>query len=394
MNGLSLFADRVVRAVTLYLILTAGLIIGLPCLVIFYHTGTWNEKSPENILPETIQLSLNQTTVLNSGENDEKGELSVIHFGRNPLTFGWLSGSPDQTGTYNKLQVVSPLCAELSSTHAIKPVIQSESVAGWHQRGIKVWGRVALSSQTPYGARAYLANPVLVRQDITALSRLVQKDSLDGLNIDIENVGSSDLQAYLTYIRQLVAEVKKVRPQTIMSVDIQSESDWSPNQRRMMNQAFAASCDYIIFMGYDQHWSTDPTPGPVASLDWLKENVQQLQQDSLPSGKLLLGLPSYTRIWQTGSQGQTVSSRAVSNEYINNILAEEKIPQHWQAETGAYYSTFTYRGNPYKVWSQDTKAVQSLLMLVRDYHLAGFGYWSLNLMSPQQWNTLASTWRQ
>ncbi|MFX3616284.1 MAG: glycosyl hydrolase family 18 protein [Sporolactobacillus sp.] len=393
MSSLSFLFDRLIRVTLFYFLLVALLVIGIPSVVVLYHLHGTVRSPEENVLPNTIQLSLDNTVVLNEKDEKEPKSLPMLHLGKAPVTFGWVSGTTVQAENYQKLQIVSPYLAELDSSTPVKPVLTRQKIVSWHEKGLKVWGRVDLDNQTASGAHDYLTSPEIMNEDIAQLKAYVSGNHLDGLNIDIENVRAADRSSFLSFVALLSREVKSAQPNTAITVDIQAESGFSHDSAVSYNRALARASDYVIFMGYDEHWGSDPNPGPVASLQWLKDNVRRMIQADLPSDKLLLGLPSYTRIWKVGSQGQNLSSRAVSNEYINNVLNEEQISQRWQSRAGAYFSTFSYRGAPYEVWSEDTAGVQSLLKLVSESHLAGFGFWSLDMMSSGQWNTLAKSWR-
>lgn len=391
LNDLLLLTDRFVKGIAVYFLLLFLMIIVIPLLVVLNHQGLASIMQPNVALPETTLL-MNEPAGSDSNSQSGRGNLSPLRFGSKPLTFGWLNGTSGQVGSYNKLSVVSPLAAVLSANHPLNVVLSQHEVTALHHNNVKVWGRVALGSQTATGTHDYLTNIRRINQDIKRLAVMVQQDQLDGINIDIESISNADQPVFLHFIELLSVELHKNSQRPVLSIDSQSQINLPQSLGVAINRALAKYSDYIIFMGYDQHWAADPAPGPVTSLNWLRKNLVRFETTGLPPAKLLLGLPSYTRIWKVNAQKQTITSRAVANEYINTILTQKKMPEQWQSDIGAYFSAFNDQGNPYEVWSLDTRSVQGLLKLAQQYRLAGFGFWSLNMMSSKQWNTLAKTW--
>ncbi|WP_369795827.1 glycosyl hydrolase family 18 protein [Fictibacillus sp. FJAT-27399] len=80
-------------------------------------------------------------------------------------------------------------------------------------------------------------------------------------------------------------------------------------------------CDFVVFMGYDEHWSTDPIPGPVTSRPWLKDSIVEFIETGIPTKKIILGLPSYTRIWKRNQSGHIIRNPAFSAKYVENWLS-------------------------------------------------------------------------
>lgn len=75
-----------------------------------------------------------------------------------------------------------------------------------------------------------------------------------------------------------------------VSVDVTRENNdpfWSGSfDRKQIGQV----ADYVIMMGYEEHWGGSQVPGSVASLPWVKEGTELLMKD-VPAHKILLGVP-------------------------------------------------------------------------------------------------------
>ena len=64
--------------------------------------------------------------------------------------------------------------------------------------------------------------------------------------------------------------------------------------------------DYFCLMAYDEHWSTCPEAGSVASLPWVEKGITETLKD-VPANKLVLGIPLYTRRWEVDKNNKVNS---------------------------------------------------------------------------------------
>jgi spore germination protein YaaH len=255
-----------------------------------------------------------------------------------------------------------------------------------HNEGKKVWGRVALDSQSDASTHQFLANPNGYQQVIQSITTDAVQNHLDGLNLDIEQIQSTDYIPFTHFIKTLSEGSQQHH--LALSIDLQPESMDNPSNLYSFNHQIGKYGDYVIFMGYDEHWSTDQTPGPVTSLRWLENNINQMIQTGIPSQKLLLGLPSYSRIWKVDQNGETLSSVALANEYVNNLMQEEHNHETWDSQQADYYTSYHKYGNTYEVWLTNNRSLEDYLDLITKYHLGGMGFWNLDMMSATDWDQL------
>ena len=55
--------------------------------------------------------------------------------------------------------------------------------------------------------------------------------------------------------------------------------------------------DYVIIMGYDEHYATSPEAGSVASIGWVREGIENTLEE-VPAEKVINAVPFYTRLWE------------------------------------------------------------------------------------------------
>ena len=204
--------------------------------------------------------------------------------------------------------------------------------------------------------------------------------------MDIENVDVKDRERFSQFVEKLSAVLHKSH--LILSLDIPPDQKEGQNQLSPFDHAFLSKyCDYMVFMGYDQHWSTDPIAGPVTSLNWLEENIKEFIQTGIPSDKLILGLPSYTRLWESNAKGSIVNNPAYAVGYVEELMKENHQTLNWDNSLGEYYTSYEANNTHYQVWLPSEKSYDLYLQLCSTYNLAGAAIWNLNFMTSAYWNS-------
>ena len=59
--------------------------------------------------------------------------------------------------------------------------------------------------------------------------------------------------------------------------------------------------DYVVIMGYDEHYGGSPVAGSVASYDFVKAGIENTLAD-VPAEKVINGVPFFTRVWEETAQ--------------------------------------------------------------------------------------------
>ena len=127
---------------------------------------------------------------------------------------------------------------------------------------------------------------------------------LDGINVDFEKVSQDAGQDYIQFIRELSVECRSRG--LVLSVDNYVPRNFNAHYEWKEQGVMA---DYVIIMGYDEHWAGGEEAGSVASIGYVEEGIQKMVEE-VPANKVINAVPLYTRIWTTSPEG-AVSSRAV-----------------------------------------------------------------------------------
>lgn len=312
------------------------------------------------------------------------------------IAMGWLpydtaSRSIQKIEQNPGITVVSPdWLTLLSKDGKLKNQIQPDVVTYAHQHKIQVWAMMTNNFQAAL-THDTLHSPIVRKSLIQSIASTAESGKLDGINIDFENVRSSDQSDFTAFIHELHLALTPLH--IALSVDITPDIAFLQDKDAFFHAGLAADCDYVVVMAYDEHWSSDQTPGPVADVPWVTNAVDDLLATGVSSDKLILGIPFYTQFWHVHSDG-SVSSKAYATSQVDSILASHKAQSQWNDELGVAYAKYDQPDGYEEVWYETDKTMGLKLSLVNDRGLAGVAIWSLSLSDQQTWTTMMSALRK
>ncbi len=298
--------------------------------------------------------------------------------------------APDDGSGFNQLyastsgiDVVSPTWFYLNNTDGSYLSVASKAyVENAHAKGLQVW---ALIEDMTYDVDEYeLFSSVDNRKALIA--NLIQDAlelGIDGINIDFEEITRESSTHYVQFLRELSIETHNNG--LILSVD-----NYMPNEGNryynLKEQGYVA--DYVILMGYDEHWAGCAESGSVASSGFVEKGLADAVALGAPENKLINAVPFYTRIWRT--EGVQVSSDAYSMSTVQEWLANRSLTPEWNDETGQYYASYQDGTAFYEVWIENADSLNVKLNIMSSYNLAGIAAWKLGLESADVWSVINS----
>lgn len=321
-----------------------------------------------------------QTQTTSASQNEQKSH----------LTIGWVSGnysSLQHLADYKNLTVVSPDFATIDNHYNLQVNSDSALDNTIQNQGKIIWARILMGTDTNNNVHEFLANHSKIQQIIKNIHQAALIHHWYGVNLDIENVSSADREAFSRFIEYLSVELNKTS--IVLSIDLPPDPNGTNNNGSPFDhEVIGKYCDYIVFMGYDEHWGTDPVPGPVTSLSWLKETLQEFIQTGIPSKKLIIGLPAYTRIWEQNVNGNIVRDPAEPIQFVESLVTQNHRNLSWDSTLGEYVTSYNVNNLQYKIWLPTVKSLNMYLGLISQFHLAGSAVWSLDLMKAEYWNQI------
>lgn len=281
------------------------------------------------------------------------------------------------TGTMN---VISPTWFFLDGDEGdIKAIPSHSYVEKVHSRNMEVWALledITLESNT-YEVLSYTSR----RENlIRNLMNYVLEYNIDGINIDLEGINYESGEHFTQFLRELSIECRLNG--IVLSVDnyVPRESNTFYNRKE---QGIVA--DYVIIMGYDEHWGGGGVAGSVASIDYVRDGIEKTLEE-VSAEKVINAIPFYTRVWKTNN-GE-VTSEALGMEKAEEFIAKYDVPTVWDEETCQNYGEIEMGSTLYQVWLEDAQSIETKLTVMKSYDLGGVAAWKLGLEDKSIWDVI------
>ncbi len=283
------------------------------------------------------------------------------------------------------VNVIAPTWFIINDTMGNLLDISSASyVAKAHERGMEVWavlndfdGAIHSSEDT----FTVLSNTEMRKEIIAKVMSSVLACGIDGINVDIEKVSEACAPHYLQFIRELSVACRNRG--IVLSVDNYVPKDYSSYYDRE-EQGIVA--DYVVIMGYDEHFSGSEVAGSVASLPFVEDGIKRTLEE-VPAEKVINGIPFYTRIWTTDSGG-FVTSQACGMSAAEEFIHSKNMEVYWDETCGQNYSELQSETGLYQIWLEDEQSIAEKMNLIKSYNLAGVASWKLGFERPSIWQVI------
>lgn len=297
------------------------------------------------------------------------------------------------------LTTISPTWFSVANNSGdITSIATADYVNYAHQAGIDVWAlvdnfgsnidQVELLSHT--SARSNMINQLV--------SEAIQY-GIDGINVDFEKIPEEAGEHYIQFIRELSVRCRVNH--LVLSVDNYVPKGYNGHYHRK-EQGIVA--DYVIIMGYDEHFSGSYEAGSVASYNYVKEGIEETLKD-VPAEKVINAIPFYTRLWnerektedelkeEAGTEAANYNTKVVS-EALGMEAAAKRIESigaevTWDEVARQNYAEWQDAdGSTYKIWLEDASSIEEKLELMKDNHLAGCAAWKLGFEDKSIWDLI------
>ncbi len=262
----------------------------------------------------------------------------------------------------------------------ISSLISETYVSNAHQLGLEVWALIDDFNEN-IDMFNILSHTSTREKIINELIANVIKYNIDGLNIDFEKITTQSGEHFIQFIREL--SVKCRNNGIILSVDNYVPKAYTSHYNRM-EQGIVT--DYVIIMGYDEHYSGSDESGSVASIAFVEEGIVNTLSE-VPKEKVINGIPFYTRLWHE-KDGVKIDSEALSMKNAKKIFDTNNVIPTWDDALKQYYGEYEKDGVNYRMWLEEEKSIESKMKLIKQYELAGVACWKLGLEDPLVWNTI------
>lgn len=279
------------------------------------------------------------------------------------------------------LNTISPTWFSIADTDGNISSLASQSYVTYaHQNGLEVWGLVDNFKE---GVSTYetLSRTSSRQRLVNQLTAAAIQYGLDGINVDFETITTECSRAYIEFIRELsiMCRINGI----VLSVDNYVPTSSSDHYDRAEQGVVA---DYVIIMGYDEHYAGSEEAGSVASHDFVERGITRTLEE-VPKEKVINAVPFYTRFWKTDPDG-TVSSEALGMNAADEKVANNNAGKGMGDTTKQYYVEIDYNGSFYQMWMEEETSIEDKMQLIKQYDLAGVASWRLGYERASIWDVI------
>lgn len=280
------------------------------------------------------------------------------------------------------LDVISPTWFKLTDDAGnISSFATANYVNIAHNMGLKVWA-VIDDFTNPVDDYEVLSYTSKRERIIESLITEAKNSGIDGINVDFEKVSNEAGPHYVEFLRELSIECRANN--LVLSVD-----DYVPyNFNSQYNiPAQGEVADYVIIMGYDEHYHGSGDPGSVASIDYVKHGITETLK-TVPPKKVINALPLYTIQWRT-------TGTTVTDDYVTMVNQADMVSRlggnyTWDETTCQNYLETDIGGTKYQVWLEDAESIQVKLNVMKANEIGGVAVWRLGYEDPAIWNVISA----
>ena len=252
-----------------------------------------------------------------------------------------------------------------------------------HSMGVEVWALIDnftnKDAVDTYEVLSYTSKRAYLIQNL--VNTAIEYE-LDGINVDFENISLDAGEHFVQFIRELSVACRQ--NDIVLSVDNYVPTGYTDHYDRGEQGVFA---DYVIIMGYDEHYNGSPEAGSVASIGFVEDGIKKTVEQ-VPEQKVINAMPFYTRIWK--SEGSELTSEAVGMELAEQFIANHGIETRWDEAACQNYGEIQEGNVFYQVWLEDEQSIEVKLNIMQKYNIAGVAAWKLGFEKASIWDVIGN----
>lgn len=237
---------------------------------------------------------------------------------------------------------------------------------------------------------AIFQNPTARANLIGNVLQTMQRKGYAGLDVDFEYVLPEDREGYIAFARELRDRLHPLGYPLVIALAPKTYA----SQPGLLYEAhdyrgLGALADKVLLMTYEWGY-TYSEPRAVAPLPNVRQVVEYALTE-IPASKIFLGIPNYGYDWPLPYvKGQT-RARTISNVQAVQLAADGGVAiEYDEVAQTPHFQYYNAQGQLHEVWFEDARSIQAKLDLIRQYSLAGAGYWNLMKPFPQNWQLVSA----
>ena len=318
-------------------------------------------------------------TALTSDSKICLGWHSIGGAGGNDTLYSMVSGTKG-------MNVIAPTWFSLTDENgSIRNFGTANYVTMAHNMGLQVWGVVdnfnyANETGTAISTLNMLSSTTSRQNFVRNVTDAAVSLGLDGINVDFEQLSSDCGPHYVEFIRELSIQCRNRG--LVLSIANYVPFNFNDYYRLDIQGQVA---DYVIIMGYDEHWHGSKDPGSVASISYVSGGLDRTLQE-VPANKVVNALPFYTILWKT--EGTDVTDEYITMNNEADFMSRAGVTAEWDEETCQNYAEWTSGNATYQIWLEDAESIAVKLNMMATKNIGGVAVWRLGYGTQAAWELI------
>lgn len=211
---------------------------------------------------------------------------------------------------------------------------------------------------------------------IRSLISILEKNKLQGVNVDFEELKEQSDEAFVNFQKELYEKLH--------SKNFLVTQDVIPFNEDYNYKSLSAYNDFLFIMAYDE-FSAGSKPGPVAEQKWIEAAVDDAVK-KIPSEKIILGLAAYGYDWPQMSDPDPNEVTVLT--YQTALSTAKEVQGRIDFDNDTYNLHFSYaddEGIPHEVFFTDAATTFNAMRFAHESQLAGVALWRLGSEDDRIW---------
>ena len=278
------------------------------------------------------------------------------------------------------MNVISPTWFSVKDNEGnLESFADRDYVKKAHSLGLEVWGLIGDINYKEAKAKVFLHHFDTRKKIIDGIIDLALEVGMDGINLDFESIPKDSGEDFIQFVRELSIECRKNA--LVLSVDNYVPKNFNMYFNRDEQGVFA---DYVVIMGYDEHYSGSKEAGSVASLEFVKNGMDKTLEE-VPKEKVINGVPAYMRVWTHTQDG--LKAKSLSMHQAKALIETYNLEPEFDEATCQSYAEYTNeKGNFCQVWFEDKESLNKKMDAILERDIAGVAIWRLGLETSDTWD--------
>ncbi|MCR2049914.1 glycosyl hydrolase family 18 protein [Acetatifactor muris] len=288
------------------------------------------------------------------------------------------------------LNVIAPTWFSLNDNDGnFRSFASTKYIQQAHDAGLQVWGvwdNFNYKNETGADISSYevLSSTTKRRTLVQSIVDTASGLGLEGVNIDFEGLDQKCGVHYVQFLKELSVLCRSSG--LILSIDNYVPFNFN-NYYRLDVQGQIA--DYVIIMGYDEHWHGSGDPGSVASIEYVSNGLARtLEEEQVPAEKVVNALPFYTILWKT--EGAEVTDQYITLNNVEDYLQRMNIQPEWDEAVCQNYAEWQSGSATYQIWVEDEESIAVKLNVMNAKNIGGVAVWRLGYGTSEAWDLIAA----